>query len=347
MIPASARNQFSPAGVYLNTATMGLPPRRAFDAVASSLERWRTGTTDAPAYDEHIERARAGFARLAGVDVEDVAIGPQVSVFAGLIAASLPRETEILVAEGDFTSVTFPFWARGLRVREAPLRDLAAQVTPGTGLVAVSLVQSADGSVLDLEALKSAAMAAGARILLDVTQAAGWLPLQLDDVDYVVCGGYKFLLAPRGTAFLAVRRELRDQGPALHAGWYAGTDPWQSIYGSPLRLAPSAKRFDVSPAWSCWVGQAESLDLLTSLDPSVIHEHTTRLAAELAGVLGLPDPSSAIMSIPVRSETAEALRRADVAASMRAGRLRLSFHLYSDREDVARVAEVLDGLVER
>jgi hypothetical protein len=32
-----------------------------------------------------------------------------------------------------------------------------------------------------------------------------------------------------------------------YAGWYAGDDPWSSVYGGPLRLASDARRFDVSP----------------------------------------------------------------------------------------------------
>lgn len=338
-------DQFSPAGVYLNTATMGLAPRSAVDAVTASLEQWQHGTTHAPGFDVDIERARAGFARLAGLAAENVAIGPQVSVFTGMIAASLPPGTEVLVPEGEFTSVTFPFWAQHLPVREVPLDELADHVTSRTGLVATSLVQSADGRVLDLDSVRRAAEEAGAQLLLDVTQAAGWMPLDLGGIDYVVCGGYKFLLAPRGTAFLAVRPELRETLRPVNAGWYAGTDPWQSIYGSPLRLAESAKRFDVSPAWISWVGQAESLDLLTSVDAAALHAHTTGLAAELALLLGVPEPGSAIMSVPVLPEATDALAGAEIAASMRAGRLRLSFHLYNTRDDVAQAAKALDGLI--
>ena len=46
-------------------------------------------------------------------------------------------------------------------------------------LVAVSAVQSADGAVIDLEKLGAAARAAGAQVLLDVSQAAGWQPMKL------------------------------------------------------------------------------------------------------------------------------------------------------------------------
>ncbi|WP_307816557.1 aminotransferase class V-fold PLP-dependent enzyme [Nocardioides limicola] len=336
-----ARAEFEPTGVYLNTATMGLPPRRTIQAGLDALHAWQHGTSTADGFDVAVERSRRAFAALVGVDVGHVAIGPQVSVFTGLIASGLPADAEVLVPTGEFTSVTFPFWARGLRVREAPLAQLAEHVSADTTLVAAALVQSADGRLLDLDAVVTAAHRVGARVLLDVTQAAGWLPVDAGRADYTVCGGYKFLLGPRGTAFLSMRGDHIDAFTPVFAGWYAGEDPWDSIYGSPLRLATSARRFDVSPAWHAWVGQAESLDLLLEVGTDAIHRHVTGLAGRAAEALGVPDPGSAILSLAVTGETGPALVKAGIAASQRAGRLRLSFHLYNSDDDVDRVVDVL------
>ena len=43
------------------------------------------------------------------------------------------------------------------------------------------------------------------------------------------------------------------------ANWYAGEDPWQTIYGLPLRLAESARRFDASPTWFSALGAGLTL----------------------------------------------------------------------------------------
>jgi selenocysteine lyase/cysteine desulfurase len=141
--------------------------------------RTQAPVTLAAAYDLPLAAARSSYAHLAGVD-RSVAVGSQVSVFAGLIAANLPDGSEVLTATGDFTSILFPFYAqsgRGIRVREAPLDRLAECVTSRSTLVAVSAVQSADGRVADLDALHAASRATGARVLLDTTQAVGWLPV--------------------------------------------------------------------------------------------------------------------------------------------------------------------------
>ena len=53
-----AEREFEPAGVYVNTASIGLPPRRAVDALQDAIEMWRTGRAEAAGYDALIDRAR-------------------------------------------------------------------------------------------------------------------------------------------------------------------------------------------------------------------------------------------------------------------------------------------------
>jgi len=106
---AAARAEFDADVTYLDTATFGLPPRRNWAALQQALAQWRAGTADAVAYDLPLAAARSSYARLAGVDPSVVAVGSQVSVFAGLIAANLPDGSEVLTATGDFTSILFPF----------------------------------------------------------------------------------------------------------------------------------------------------------------------------------------------------------------------------------------------
>lgn len=250
----------------------------------------------------------------------------------------------MLTATGDFTSVLFPFLAqarRDIRVRDVPLAELASAVTERTSLVAVSAVQSADGQLADLAALRAATAATGTLVLLDVTQAAGWLPVCAADFAYTVCGGYKWLLTPRGTAFFTIAPERADALIVHTAGWYAGDRPWESIYGPPLRLAPDARRFDVSPAWHAWVGAAPSVELLADLGAPALHRHATALAARFRAGLGLPPGDSAIVSLAVDDDTPAALAEGTVSAAVRAGRLRLSFHLYNDDADVDQAIKVL------
>lgn len=323
---------------YLNTPSVGIPPAPVAAAVADSVERWRTGANRPGDFDEHVARSRAGFARLAGVEPGRVAIGASVSQLIANVAAGLPGGSRVLVAEGDFTSVTFPFAACGHRVTEVPLDDLADRVE-GHDVVAVSVVQSADGRIADLPALRAAADAAGAAVLLDATQAAGWLPLDVAWADWVVAAGYKWLLSPRGSAWLAVRPDAQERTRAVAANWYAGEDPWTTVYGLPLRLAGDARAFDLSPVWLAQVGAAAALEYLGGLDLAQVRAHNTGLADTLLEKLGLPPRGSAIVSLDADPERVAA---AGIVSGLRNGKVRVGFHLYNTSDDVERVLHAFE-----
>ena len=128
----------------------------------------------------------------------------------------------------------------------------------------------------------------------------------------------------------------------LFAGWYSGDDPWTSIYGSPLRLAKDARRLDISPAWLSWAGTAPALDLLDEVGIAAVHRHDVGLANALRRRLGLPSGDSAVVKVAT-DEGLERLRAAGVRASMRAGAVRVSFHLHNTESDVDVVAQALGG----
>jgi len=321
---------------YLNTASVGVPPASAADALEREVRRWRTGAARPADYDDPVATARAAWGSLVGVPAERVATGASVSQLVALVAASLPPGTRVLTLAGEFTSVTFPFAARGMPVTEVPAEDLPSRVA-GHDLVAVSAVQSADGAVLDLAALRAAK--GDTPVLLDVTQAAGWLPLELDWVDWVVGASYKWLLAPRGAAWLAVRPEALERTVPAAANWFAAADPWDGIYGMPLRLAPDARRLDLSPVWFAQLGSAESLPWLAGLDLAVVRDHCVSLADAVLAARDLPSQGSAIVSVDLTEEQAAKLAAAGVVGSVRAGRTRLSFHMYNDWDDVDLVVD--------
>ncbi|HSS67303.1 MAG TPA: aminotransferase class V-fold PLP-dependent enzyme [Nocardioidaceae bacterium] len=327
---------------FLNTATVGIPPSVAVDSMAAAMDDWRRGVVRPTDFDPLVDRGRAAWARMIGVDVSTVAAGLAVSPFVGLIAGSLSDGARVLTADGDFTSVLFPMLAqtsRNVTVDSVPLEELADADGP-VDLIAVSVVQSADGRVADLDQLLAAKSATGARLLVDVTQASGWLPLSCREVDFVVCAAYKWLLCPRGVAFLAARPEHWDSLRPDDAGWYAGDDPWTSIYGAPLRLAPDARRFNVSPAWLCWSAAAPTLELLASLDPGEVHAHDVGLADLFLAELGRPSQGSAIVTVD-SPDAAERLAAAGIQTAVRAGRVRASFHLYNTADDARAAAAAL------
>jgi selenocysteine lyase/cysteine desulfurase len=338
-----AAAQFAPECAYLDTATVGLPPDDAVEAAGRDLDRWRAGRLVATEYDELIHRSRQAYARLVGGSADRVGIVSQVSVASGVAASALRPGDQVLLAEEDFTSVLFPFLQTqdaGVDVRVVPLDRLIDAIEPATTMVAVSAVQSADGRVLDLDALHAASTAHDALTYIDLSQAASWLAIGADRFDITACGAYKWLCCPRGTGFISVAPAVADRLTPLAAGWYAGEDPWTSIYRPPVRLAVDGRRFDVSPAWAGWVAAAPTLELLAEVGTGAIGAHDVGLANRLRAGIGLPPSNSAIVSLDLPGAV-EALRDQDIACAGRDGRLRLAFHLYVSEGEVDRAIAVL------
>ena len=341
----AARRQFSAQGTFLDTATYGLTPHRALRALERHTTEVATGRFSMSDSDLVVDRVRAAYARVSGVSADDVAIGTHVSPFVGTVAASLPPGSRVLTAVDEFSSVTFPLMARehGLDVHRAPLEHLAEKVDRRTSLVAVSAVQSADGALAPVDDLIGACAEHGARLLVDTTQSAGWLPLDASRIDYTVCSTFKWLMGMRGAAMLTVTPEalaaLRPQAPS----WYAGLDRSTSLYGGPPRLAETARRLDLPPVWPAWITLAESLALLEEVGIAQVGAHNVALADRFRAAMDMEPTGSAIVSVPLSEGVAERVTEAGIGTAVRNGRLRAAFHLYNDESDVDRLVDALGG----
>jgi selenocysteine lyase/cysteine desulfurase len=342
---ADVQCNWEPMPGWLDTASYGLPPRAAWEALQMALADWRIGRTSWLEWDGCPDRARDMFARLVGVHPDDVSVGAQVSQVLAPVAAGLPDGARVCVPEVEFASNLFPWLVhtdRGVEVRTVGVNELPAALADGADLVAFSLVQSSDGAIAPYQDIVRVARSVGATVVVDATQACGWLPFDAALADAVVVGGYKWLMAPRGTAFAYLAPALRDRIRPLQAGWYAGEDVHTSYYGPPLRLAASARRFDLSPAWFSWVAAVPALEVIESIGIPAIHDHNVGLANRFLAGLGRPPGDQAIVTVEV-PEAAWRLSRAGVRAAVRAGRVRASFHVYTTEHDVDLALDALAG----
>ncbi len=323
---------------YLDTATYGLPPHPTVRELELALRGWRTGRARRAEWEEYVDRGRQSFARLVGADPARVAIGGQVSALVGLVASALPDGARVLIPDVEFTSNLFPYAVqavRGVEVVTAPLSGLVDAIDDRTTAVAYSVVQSATGEITDMATVAAKARQHGALIIADATQAVGWLPtVHAEHADALVCGTYKWLMSPRGTALLAVTPEFAERMVPLYAGWYAGEDPNDSYYGPPLRLATDARRFDLSPGWFDWIGTTTSLAVVESIGVATVHAHDVALANRFREGLGLPPGHSAIVKVDGWPDAPERFARAGIRAATRVGSVRAAFHLYTTPDDV-------------
>ena len=355
--------------IYLNTATMSVGCAPAREAYGRALDRWSAGRFDWTEAEQAGEDCRAVFAEIVGARPEEVALVPAVSTAAGIVAANMPTATRgenVVVAENEFTSNYFPWLLlreRGYEVRAVPATgdgasaDAFGEVADGgTRLIAVSAVHSPTGYRTDLAALSRVAARSGAWFFVDACQAAGAVPLDVvrDGVDFLAASSHKFLLGARGMGYLYVRRELVDRIRPVLPGWKAARKPLESFYGPAMDLSPTASKLDPSLAWFAALAEQAALGIFRQFGIEALLDRNARLSQRLHDALvahcpGVrpfsPQHRSTIVSVPVDDTEAimARLRTANVVASVRAGRVRLSVHFYNREEELDRVAELLGG----
>jgi len=267
------------------------------------------------------ERRRRRSGALVGVDASGVMSGSSVSSVVGLVAASIPDGSRVATVGGEFTSVTFPFATQGARditVTELPHGRFEA-AAGDFDVAAASLVQSSDGSVLDVDVLRRSVAESATITVLDASQGLGWMNIEIPWADVVVAAGYKWLLGARGVAWASLSRRMSEALVPHAANPYASNDLWSSLYGLPLRLAGDARRFDASPAWLSVLAAERALPWLAALDRTAVEAHVLGLASRLRDELGLAPAASPIVAIPT-SRTIDALHRAGLRARGRGPR---------------------------
>ncbi len=364
---------------YLNSASVAVTPvpvQREIQAFEAQIAGQGTVSFDDAAEARVYEGARGSVARLIGAGVDDVAIMTSATECIAQVAGWLrPRAGQNVVSlDIDFPSVTYP-WMRiakdtGAEVRLAPISkdpaalsedDVAKLVDKNTVAVCVSHVQYATGHRLDPARLADIAHAHGALLVLDATQSAGVVPLDVRSakLDVVLSSSYKWLCGPFGAAFCYLHPELWPRFDPPFVGPRSTVDPFAHD-ATQIPLAQSARRMEYSTvAYSAGLGMASAMDYLLSLGIERILAHTLRLTSRLMSgleALGASsvtprDDSRRAGVLAVRfpkfesSEVAARLRAADIVCASRLGAVRLSPHIYNDDKDVDRCLAEVERIV--
>ncbi|MEU4231016.1 aminotransferase class V-fold PLP-dependent enzyme [Nonomuraea sp. NPDC026600] len=344
--------------VWLDTP--GAPPgvRPVVEAMRETLAAWSSGEFDWLEWDAAAEQARVLFARLTGVAPGTVSTLGSLGEAAAMVAASLPPGRIVVPAE-EFQSNLFPWFARH-EVVTVPARggttrveDLIRALDERVSLLAVSEVTSREGQRLDLAALRAATDRVGARLFVNLTQSLGVLRFDAARIrpDYFAVHGYKWLLCPRGAAWLVTRPDRLSELKPLVPGWKSTNPPYQ-YFGGPANLAQDARRGDASPAWFSWIGAKAALELLTSLDADQVERHCLGLAGQLtdqARAIGLrrvtdgPGSHIVVLHTDKADRVALRLREHGVRATALSDRIRFGFHYFNEEPDVVATMRALDG----
>ena len=346
--------------VYLNTASVALGSRRSADALETAVAEWKSGTFDWIAAEGVGEELRGHIASLLRVHRDDIAFVAGTSGGAATVAAQLPDAAagaNVVVPSRDFASNFLPWMLlrdRGYDVRlvedvhgELSADAFAKLVDKRTAVIATSLVQSATGYRVDLETLKALAAESGAWLVLDASQAMGSIDIDIDGVDALYSCSHKWLLGTRGIGHLYVRPGLRDSFEPVTPGWKATDRPLESYYGPDMELSKTASKLDASWPWFNPIADIEGLQILQEVGIEKIEAHNMGLIDELED-RGVQIPFSRSSRSPIVSielndvaRSNRAIRTEGIVASERAGRLRISVHLYNTSDDLERLVDAL------
>lgn len=361
---------------YLNVSTQGPVPLAAARATQAAID-WKKSPHTIPqeTYFGLPDRIRALLARLINAAPEEIAIttGASSGLLAVAQAIAWQPGDEILVAQGEFPAhlaTWMPLAERDALIvkivkpagRFLSADDLIAQFGPRTRLVSVSLVRFDDASLLDAQRLAVACRRSGVYFLLDVSQCAGAMPMDVRvlGADFLVCAGYKWLLSPYGTGFFWVRGDLIDQlrpGPLY---WMAieGAADFHSLPLSGMKPARGARRWD-SPETASFFNLAAmeaSLEFILRVGVENIWSHNAALIQLLIERLPrdrctLASPAEAAARGPFvcfaarSSEKTQALYQKlsaeKVIVALRENAIRVAPHLYNPPRDMDRLISLI------
>jgi cysteine desulfurase/selenocysteine lyase len=373
--------------VQLDAAGVSIASTPAVEAVQRYLELI-TRDPNAAHHGNDAPRARQEAARLIGARPEQIALSPATSLALNVAADAVPLQAgdNVVTCDLEFMSVVVP-WLEKCRAAGAELRvvrhdrgriaadAVLARLDARTRAVVLSAVQWTNGYRLDVPAIGRACRARGIPFVVDAIQQLGALPLDVEEaaIDYLACGGHKWLASPSGLGFayasdgFAARfRPTLTYAPTAvppGGGW---VESWTDPDYDPIRTYPvraDASRFEVGVHHGALgaAGLAAALGLFNAVGPARIAEHVWALADRAAdglGALGLEVVTA--LERPHRSGIttfrAGAAPRDDLAlrdhllargivVSVRytsgVGGVRISTHVYNTAADVDRALEAV------
>ena len=334
----------------------------AYEAHARDKSRGYAGRLS---LDATVDAVRSTIADRWKTAPADIGFAGSVADGMSTVMESLPLgpDDNVIFERDEYPSVVLPALVlarrQGFEVRFANSpEEIAAAADGNTRVIAVSRVSYLNGAKRDLAGLRAVADRSGALLVADFTQAAGYMPVDVDLCDFAFSSCYKWLLGCTGTAICFWNR-------ARQPDWRPGTAGWYSVkpgggrqrYDDSVALRDDAMVFSRgNPAHLPIYILASALDYLGRFEMQAVdaHVHTlTAAALEVFDRLGLPvitprDPARHGASVAFDSDRSDAVTHAladhGVLAFGGRNRVRFSFHGYNSLDQIERIETALTRL---
>ncbi len=350
---------------YLNTATYGMLPRRATEAVAKHFaHRDELACWDFLDWFDDANRLRGKIGRLIGCGADDIAFVANASSALSLLLAGLEWHAgdRILTLEHEFPNNLYApssLERFGVELKTCTWESLSESVDSRTRLVVVSSVNYNTGFAPDLAEIAGSLRARGVLLYIDGTQSVGALGFDTKRIqpDMLAVHGYKWMLSPNGAAFAYVHPGLRDSLQPTVVGWRSHRD-WRNVenlhHGVPHLPAGAEKYEGGSVAVALLCAMEASVDLMLEIGPEAIENRVMALANRTREILresgaSVPNGASQIVAArfenPDVSELARALSQQRILVAARRGHLRVSPHFYNNEQDLETLGRALRKLL--
>jgi selenocysteine lyase/cysteine desulfurase len=356
---------------YLNSASYSPLPLQTLEAGRAAVGRKGTPwIIDAAFAHQQHERARTAAARLIAADPADIALIPSISygVASAAKVLTIGRGTRVIVLQDDHSSPVLEWQTRadaqGFTVEtvnrpddgdwtSAVLAAIERSGAPSVSLASISSVHWSDGGLIDIEKVGAALRQRGATFLVDATQSAGVLALDVTrlDPDFVIFPTYKWLLGPYARAFLYIAKRHQEGIPLEQtSGGRRNVRAENEVYFKDLGYVPDARRFDMGERDHFISLEMASIgiEMMAEWGAKAIAQRLDMLTERIAkGVRGFgfavparhlraPHILSLSFAEGIPTGLIEGLASEDIYVAARLGRMRVSPHVFNDEEDADR-----------
>ena len=351
--------------VYLDAASVGLSHKGGAEAISkwqNALAEEGTIAFDEQAEVDCLDNLNEVMSRLFGATVNDIAVASSETVLLQSLAwAVMPgKGSKIVATEITHPSTIYPWmrvcehtgahvhWVRADERQAIDPDELEASIDDNTSVVCLSHVEYGTGQRYDLRRFAEKAHKHGAILVVDATQSAGQVEIDVScGVDAVATSTYKWLCGPFGTGVMYVAPELQKLSPGI-VGWRSHKNMWD-FQADRLELPSNAKRYEFGTmAYGTAYGATESVRHLLDTGIKQISEHNRRVSKRLiagledlgAEVLGPQADSDRSATVAARfpgknsRDFGETLKAANVIASVRRDFIRFSPHYYNNIDDI-------------
>jgi kynureninase len=363
---------------YLINHSLGAMPRRTADALQEFAEAW--ATRGIRAWEEGWWEMPVSIGDLIGSIIGagqgEVVMHQNVSICQSIVTSCFDwsGKRNKLVTDGlNFPSNDYVYYGlerQGARVCPVaspdgitlPLERMLDAIDEETQLVSVSHVAFRSAFVQDLAAITQCAHALGARVIADLYQSAGVLPVDVRalGLDFATGGSVKWLCGGPGAGYLYVRKDLQPQLRPAATGWMAHSRPFEFEPG-PIEFADDAFRFlNGTPNVPALYSARSGYEIINQIGVPAIRAKSlrqTQRLIELADEAGFAVSSCraervrggvVVVDVPNGKEVTRELARREVLVDYRpnAG-IRIAPHFYNADDELDRVVREIRSIVER